>query len=143
MHQVNSTILKSEIERWKMKPGRLNLLLYLALIALAAEVVFLVMQNRQLQARIMALTTPPATLKKGEKVAFVNLLSLSGTPEKLAFGAGMPSRLLFIFNTRCPACQKTLPIWQQLVTEMPVSVKIMGIANDSWLRVVSMNQCRV
>jgi peroxiredoxin len=114
-----------------MKPAHLNLLVYLALIALAAEVVFLVIQNRRLQAQIVALTRSPETLKKGEKVESVNLVSISGAKEELSFGADAPHRLLYVFNTRCPACQKTLPVWKQLAAEMPTLIQVMGIANDS------------
>lgn len=116
-----------------MKTGRWNLFLYLLLVALAAEVVFLVIQNRNLRARILNLTAQqlPQTLKIGEKVARVGLLSTSGANTQLDFGAGMPNRLIYVFKTSCPACQATLPIWKKLVTAAPISMQIMGIANES------------
>jgi len=114
-----------------MKVGRFTLLLYLAVIALAVEVVFLVIQNRRLRGRIAALYRQRETLKEGEKVPAVDLLSLSGTLEKVSYGAGMPHRLLYVFNTRCPACQNTLQAWKQLAAEVQASIQIIGVANDS------------
>jgi len=116
-----------------MKVGRFTLLLYLAVIALAVEVVFLVIQNRRLQGQIVALMRyrQPETLKKGDRVPSVALLSVSGRLEKLSYGAGVPYRLLYAFNTRCPACQNTLQAWKQLAAEVQASIQIIGVANDS------------
>jgi peroxiredoxin len=116
-----------------MKPDRFKWFLYLALLALAFEVVFLVLQNQQLQARIVRLTNQqqPETLKPGEKVAGIELLSTSGINEQLSFGGKAPSRLLYIFKTSCPACSATLPIWKQLALEAQASVHVMGLSSES------------
>jgi peroxiredoxin len=113
--------------------NRFTWFLYLVVIALAAEVVFLVIQNRRLQAQIVLMRNyhPPETLKVGDKVVSVNLRSLDGTLETLSYGAGMPTRLLYVFNTRCPTCQYTLPIWKNLAAEMPASVQVLAVTSDS------------
>lgn len=115
-----------------MKPDRFKWFLYLALLALAFEVVFLVMQNQQLQARIVRLANQqqPETLKPGEKAANIALLTTAGINEQLTFGGNAPYRLLYIFKTSCPACSATLPIWKQLAAEVPSTVQMMGLANE-------------
>lgn len=116
-----------------MKPDRFKWFLYLALLGLAFEVVFLVLQNQQLQARIVRLANQqqPETLKSGEKAASITLLTYSGVNEQLSFGSGAPSRLLYIFKTSCPACSATLPIWKQLAAEAQRRVQVMGLSSES------------
>lgn len=120
-----------------MKPDRFKWFLYFALLGLAFEVVFLILQNQQLQARIVRLANQqqPETLKPGEKAAGIALLTYSGVNEQLSFGNGAPSRLLYIFKTNCPACRATLPFWKQLAAEVRVPVEVMGLSSEPLLAI--------
>lgn len=113
--------------------NRFTWFLYLVVIALAAEVVFLVIQNRRLQAQIVLLRNfrPPETLKVGDKVVPINVRSLDGNMKTLSYGSSSPTRRLYVFNTRCPSCQYTLPIWKNLAAEMPASVQVLAVTSDS------------
>lgn len=118
-----------------MKSSRLNLLLYLALVALSAEIFFLILQNRRLRAEVQSVSKQARlqeeTLEEGEKVNQVELKNLGGSSEKLSFGVAVSKRLLFIFNTRCPTCQLLLPTWKELADELKEHVEILGITYDS------------
>jgi hypothetical protein len=113
--------------------SRFTWFLYLVVIALAAEVVFLVIQNRRLQAQIVAWRNyrPLETLHEGDRVEAINLRSLTGTDEKLAYGSGMRNRLLFVFSTRCQACQNTAPIWKNLAAELSGTIEVLAVTSDS------------
>jgi peroxiredoxin len=125
-----------------MKPARMNLLLYFVVFALAAEVVFLVVQNRRLQAQIIASRTqlPPVMIKKGEQVEPVDILSFSGAKEKLSFGASKPNRLIYVFNTRCPVCQFTQPKWKQLYEETSALISVMAVSSSDSLTAMAKYQ---
>jgi hypothetical protein len=108
--------------------------LMLACVALSLVVFFLARQNRQLKAELGAAGTPrlPAgALKPGDTVEPFALLDESGARVAIGFAAGGPRTLLLVFSSRCPACEKTLPIWNEiLAAATPKDCRVVGVRTD-------------
>lgn len=108
--------------------------LVVACIALAALVFFLARQNRELKARVAGLETqamPPGTLKTGDRVEPMTLLAESGVPTVVEFGSSKPKTLLLVFSAHCPACEKTLPLWNPFAVRVAATgTRVVGIQLD-------------
>jgi hypothetical protein len=107
-----------------------QLVLIIACIALAALVLLLAWQNRQLKEELASVSTmqmPPKGLAAGDLFPSLVLLEEGGEPTTLEFGEDEPRRLLLVFSTQCPACRDTLPIWNSLLENPPSGVQVAGI----------------
>jgi hypothetical protein len=110
-----------------------TLFLVVACIALAVLVIVLARQNRQLKSGLAALLAPelPAdALKTGDRVEPIALLGEGSRKELVEFSPDGPKTLLLVFSAHCPACEKTLPIWNDFLASAPAGLRTIGIQTD-------------
>lgn len=105
-----------------------------ACVVLAVLVVLLARENRRLK---LALAAPAsgqaatAALKVGDCVTPFSLVADSGAKVPVEFGPGRPKTLLLVFSAQCPACARTVPIWNDLFgAGPPPSVQLFGLQID-------------
>jgi hypothetical protein len=105
-----------------------NFFLISACFALAVLVLFLAWQNRKLKEEIEVLMTPqipPTALKQGDTMEPLNFVHETGKDVLLGFGEGRT--LLLIFSPKCPACAETIPVWNEMIEEVPSTIRIVGL----------------
>lgn len=111
-----------------------NLFLMAACLALAALVLLLAWQNRTLKARLAASEAarlPADALKIGDRVDPFSLSGPGGRSESVEFTAGGPKTLLLVFSGQCPACEKTLPLWNDLFAPAATpAVRVLAVRTD-------------
>lgn len=97
--------------------------IHIAVIVLAAEVFILATQNDKLKNPVK-----PETMKKGEYFSLAELRSLAGKD----LGPTSSKLVVFVFNTKCPFCVKSLPYWQKIDSvASAMKVNVIGIGLDS------------
>jgi peroxiredoxin len=87
-----------------------------AILFLTAEVVLLMLQNRDLKRQLSA--KAPEMLKGGDEVPSLRAVSMAGDTMNVTYDDGTKRYLLLVFSTTCPHCEKTLPRWKEIVDEM-------------------------
>lgn len=111
-----------------------SIFLSVACIALAVLVLLLARQNRELKKQIAAGTglgaLPERALKTGETIPPFELIDSAGEARAFDEVAGGRS-LLLVFSVHCPACTKTLPVWEELVSDAAPATRVLGIRTDS------------
>jgi len=113
-----------------IKSKFLMIVFYVFLVGFGVEVVFLVIQNRELQKTIiqMAKNNKAPTLEIGNKVQPIDLISLAGSKTKLEYGREKSNRLLFVFKTGCQVCTKSIPTWKKLFENLKETLEIFAIS---------------
>ena len=125
----------------KTGPGRdlFKGFLVVACIALAVLVVLLARQNMGLKHDIEELGNQLAEcgsgvdrLQDGETLGALSLSPQDGGSRELVFGDGEERTLLLIFSVHCPACNQTMPMWEELVREVrdTPGLRILGVQTD-------------
>ena len=101
-------------------------------LALAALVVLLVLQNRDLKDKLRAAAEggAPGGLAAGETLPSFALVDGSGAPAQVAVGDGRP-RVLLVFTSTCPHCAHAMPIWRDLVRENSSGTEVVGVQLDA------------
>ncbi len=111
-----------------------TLFLVVACVALAVLVLFLARQNRQLKASLaeaMAGGLPADVLKAGDRVEPFDVLADSGEKSRIAFEAGGPRTLILVFSLHCPACERTIPLWNDVLSvKVAPSLRVIGLQTD-------------
>ena len=111
--------------------------IHLVAFALAVEVVYLVIQNRQLSQSLDTITqmrsssaaqSMPETLEVGDQLPNLRLVDLEGNVRSLERNG--KRKLLFAFSSQCPACQDSVEVWQALKSVLEDAVEVMGISTD-------------
>jgi hypothetical protein len=96
-----------------MSQDRFGSFLTLASVALAALVVLLAWQNRGLKEELAACLSshavPADSLGQGDVLSAVPVFDPDGKPASLDLVSGV--HVLMIYSSTCPACEQTLPIW--------------------------------
>jgi peroxiredoxin len=109
-------------------------LLVVIAVALAAVVILLALQNRNLKTQIASLSARlPATesLEPGDVFGPLVLIDETGARVPLVFDAGPRQTLLLLFTLTCPACEKTLPVWSELVAGVTnPELRVVGVQLD-------------
>jgi peroxiredoxin len=99
-------------------------------ILLGVEVMFLVRQNRELEA-ILALHTPVEQLKSGDTVEPIKVRSLDGGFLDISYDDPEQRYLFFVFSTTCPHCEATLVYWNSIVSTIKAkNCTVIGISVD-------------
>jgi peroxiredoxin len=98
----------------------------------AVLVVLLAVQNRRLETELASLRSQLHLPQVGDVLPSVRVPRLDGDSLTLGAGSGRV-QVLFIFNTRCAYCVRTLPTWKALATRLGAvgEVEIYGVSLDS------------
>jgi peroxiredoxin len=105
-------------------------------ITIAALVVvsgFLAQENIALKGRLASFGGDEGgnEIRAGDRLRPLSLLSSSGDQRVLFSGPDSNAFLLFIFDTSCPHCENSLPVWNQVAGLWPVQgIEILGISLD-------------
>ena len=120
----------SETEPGRKRDG-FTLFLVVACLALAVLVVLLARENRSLKQEISRAAEAGAGIKEGESVASFSVASPEGTPETVALDGSGPRVLVLVFTSTCPHCEKTLPIWKEILAAVPPGLRVVGLQLDA------------
>ncbi len=114
-----------------------NLFLAAAATTLAVLVVLLALQNFQLKRRLAELTEAhipeselaSSGLSPGDKLGAIVTLDEGGEAQPLEI---RERTLLLVFREDCPACERTLPLWEDLVSELGArpAARVLGLRTD-------------
>ena len=110
-----------------------TIFLAVACLALAVEVVFLVSKTRRLEGEIARLSAAMqlGTVEVGDAFEPLTLIGEDGEETSLELGQGQPHTLMLLFTMSCPACEKTFPIWSQIIpTEETPALRVAAIRLD-------------
>ncbi len=111
-----------------------TIFLLVACAALAVLVVLLARENRRLKAALSAPAlgqAAPEMLKAGECVTPFDVLGEAGRAVRVEFGPGQPRTLLLVFSSQCPACARTIPVWNEITAAVEsASVRVVGVQLD-------------
>ena len=110
-----------------------TIFLAVACLALAVEVTLLVIKTRRLEGEIARLSAAmqPKTVEVGEAFEPLTLVGEDGKEKLLEFGEGQPHTLMLLFTMSCPACEKTFPIWCEIIpTEETPALRVAAIRLD-------------
>ena len=102
-----------------------QVLLHTLLIGLAAMVVFLVRENRELRGLD---APPPPQVAEGDRLEAVPVRDLAGGEETLRFAGAEKERLLFIFTTTCPVCVTNQDAWRTVYERANNRFDIVGVS---------------
>jgi peroxiredoxin len=109
-------------------------LLLASTIILGVEVMFLVRQNRELEA-ILALHTPAEQLNSGDAVVPIKIRGFDGGSLDISYDDPEQHYLLFVFSTTCPHCEATLAYWNNIATTIKdKNCTVLGISVDDSLK---------
>ena len=100
-----------------------RILLAVAFVAMAALLVLLIRQNRELKAAMAALQaaadetpeqTPLTLLESGDTVTPLDIRDLDGNPVRVGYDADQGDTVLLVFSPQCPACRQNVPSWNAM-----------------------------
>lgn len=117
-------------ESTKKKTDYFSIFLMIACIALAVLVVLLARENRNLKAELNQLALQGNDLAVGDMVDPPTLVDDTGQEFILEFGK--EKTLLLVFSSQCPACQQTIPVWNEVMPRFTAkpSLQVVGIQTD-------------
>ncbi len=90
-----------------------TVLLLVIIVVMGFEIVYLVYQNRRLQA-LLAETSSLQVLQEGQKVPPLAATDLTGNPISLRYGEQEPSTLLIWFSPSCHVCKENSAFWNDI-----------------------------
>jgi peroxiredoxin len=101
----------------------LQIITTLVLVFLVVEVALLLRQNKELRSQLAQFVAPVQfdPLKAGDTVTAFRVKSRAGEESELGYSETTKPRLLFIYSTTCPHCEKTIPYWEELASELSSS----------------------
>jgi peroxiredoxin len=112
----------------------LTTVLLVGCVALAVCVIALAWQNLSLKRR---LASPPHAddqlpkLVAGDVVLPFDLWTPEGQSVRVAFDGSEERTLLLVFSSTCPACERNMPVWNELLAgERSPGVRVLGIQTD-------------
>lgn len=114
---------------------RLTQALTVACVLLSALVILLAVQNRALHTELAEALTHVAPdaprLAPGDLVDPITVFDDTGTILELDWSANSRAVVL-VYTSTCPACQESLPIWDDLVTRIEDrgNVRVIGLQLD-------------
>lgn len=110
-----------------------NAFLMVACGVLCVLVVLLAIQNLRLKKQLSApAALPESALQSGESLGALSLTDEAGETRPLEFGQGEARTLLLVFSVQCGACEKTLPVWEEMVRNLGQvpGLRIVGVQTD-------------
>lgn len=125
----------SDSEPRKKDGSRLTSALTVACVLLSALVILLAVQNRALhtelaEAHADALPDAPR-LAPGDLVEPITVFDDTGTTLRFDWSANSRA-IVLVFSSTCPACQESLPLWDDLVARIADrgNVRVIGLQLD-------------
>jgi thiol-disulfide isomerase/thioredoxin len=116
------------------KPDRFNTFLTIICLVLVVLVLLLVRQNLSLKSQIAehAHEGPPVErFEAGDEFGSLVLIDDAGATEAYDFGETGGKTLVLVFTPDCPACQRTVPVWTELLSEQSFpGVDVVGVQLD-------------
>lgn len=100
-----------------------SVFLHLVLVALAAQVVYLVQQNQALKN-----PAPRPQLAAGDAMEPMPVQRLDGVETVLDFAASDGETVLLVFTTTCPVCEQNQGVWKDLYSRFDGHYDIVGIS---------------
>lgn len=110
-----------------------SLAAYAGLVAAAALVVVLGLQNRALREELSELRVQAERAYPGLAVPTFRAVTLAGDSVTIGKTSDGRRQLLFIFNTTCGFCRRTIPVWKGIASKLggaASEVEIFGISTD-------------
>jgi peroxiredoxin len=103
-----------------------------AMVMAAGLVVVLGLQVRALRRQVLVERRKPLLPAAGQVVPPVRTTTLAGDSVLLGEGAPGTRQVLFVFNTSCGVCVKTLPAWQRVAAQLAgdSAVALVGWSQD-------------
>lgn len=93
---------------------KINWLLVVIVVVMGAEVVYLIIQNRRLQAMLDDPMQYLQTLQPEQVVPAIRGLDVNGVDVSLQYGPGQPHTLLTWFSAGCGACKGNFGYWNEV-----------------------------
>lgn len=113
----------------RKKTDPFTVFLSVASIALAALVLLLAKQNRDLKGQLAAAATHPDEIKTGETLPPLTTVTDSG--EQVPLQTPDATNVVLVFSSTCPACEQALPIWKELIEAgIGSGVNVIGVQTD-------------
>ena len=100
--------------------------LHVAVVVFAIQVVLLSMQNRDLKEN-----KPRSKMSQLQMGDTLSLGRLVAVQEGTQMDTVSQRRLIFIMTTHCPFCRETLPLWSELAAKCSPSMSVLAISLDS------------
>ncbi|MEW6052121.1 MAG: TlpA disulfide reductase family protein [Candidatus Zixiibacteriota bacterium] len=97
-----------------MQTQRTVIILLAIIVLMAIEIVYLVLQNRQLRAVVAETTATFNTLQQSQHVPGLTGQDLQGNPLRVHYSADAPRTILVMFSPGCSACKDNTTFWQEL-----------------------------
>ncbi len=94
--------------------------------------VLLILQNRNLKKIINSYSISKNPIKVGDVLASIQLKTISGNEIKLEYNDSTKSYLFFVFNTRCPYCEKNITKWNKIYMKNKDKMIIMGLSLSNY-----------
>jgi hypothetical protein len=121
----------------KLKLGSPTLLLSIASLVLAVQVVVLSIENRRLKEDFAVHAAEPAEPHERPRFAVGDFLEpfdvvdAGGVRHRIGFDGGFERLLVFVFARGCTVCPFVLPEWNDLALSVPPSVSVLGVQLDA------------
>lgn len=113
----------------KKKTDPFTLFLSIACVALAALVLLLAKQNRDLKGALAQAGSHPEEIKAGETLPPLTTVTDGGETRPLETPA--TTNVVLVFSSTCPACEQTLPIWKAMIEAgLGPGVQVTGVQTD-------------
>ena len=110
---------------------RFTVFLVVACVALAALVVLLSVQNRSLKEQLSRAGAAGPGLGKGDEVASFAVAGADGRADTVIFDGSGPRTLVLVFTSTCPHCERTLPVWREVLASSRPGLRVVGLQLDA------------
>ncbi len=109
---------------------RMVVILSIVIILMGVEIVYLIIQNRRLQALLADPKSYFQTLVSKDVVPSFTAADLDGREVDVRYGPGSPATLIFLFSPGCSSCEGNLETWNDLTREYAgVSLRCLGFCS--------------
>ena len=120
-----------EIPNSRTHSGRRDLLSLAAVAVCCLMIVLLTLHSKHLRKALERLTLETAALQPGYLAPVASVPLLGGDSVVLGISR-RAAQVYFIFNTRCPYCEQTVPTWRALSQTIDsTGVRLLWVAVDS------------
>jgi peroxiredoxin len=101
------------------RKNALTILLFVIIVIMGAEIVYLTLQNRKLRAAIEDPSNFYRTLQSDQRVPELQSPDISGNQVEIHYSDQSPYTLLIWFSPTCHVCEENLSFWTELLSAPP------------------------